>query len=243
MLTIEMLSGENFEYRNYKAPSFVLDEGAFESEVQKSVYHFTYIRLDRRIETEYKKEGADFDEDKIDTLEQLRDMVKEKADCDGLPEAGDYVSKMFVLALNICSGITVGVAGFDGMYADTIQYGNQYIGVEEWSDSRKQLFSSIKETARTILSKKFNLKELDKGRNIYKPFAPELSSKAVDMYINTVFGYYNTTSEGKKDNKVYGLARRSAKKEKAFVLLMKAMFCKYGCEVKTGKVKEVDVLC
>lgn len=216
-------------------PSFVIDSASFQEEVQNTVYYFQYVKFAKKLTAESEKTGDERDEDLLKALDKITDVL-------ALYEKGDYVSTAYAFSMGLVSG-TIGIAGFNDLFADVLTYSDNYLGAEAWTDSRKASFTAIKKRCNDILAYKFDLKTIDDGRGIYKAFTPEMSSKAVELFINSCYGQNTTGSTGKKDAKIYGIRRKAVKKERAFVLLCMAFFKKYGCEVATTKkTKVVDVI-
>lgn len=221
--------------RDFLTPSFVIDSLAFQNEVQNTVYYFECVKMMHQLDTESNKDKDDRDDVKI---RELKARINDLADYN----KGDYVSCMYAFSMGIVSG-SVGIAGFDNLFSDVKTYGEQYTGVESWTDDRKKAFTSIKTACNNLLAWKFNLAQIDASRGIYKTFVPEMSSRAVEMFINAVYGVDGRGSAGKKDEKIYGIRRRAMKKERAFVLLCTSMFKKYGCRIeKEVKTKTVDFI-
>lgn len=236
--TISIISHDkdfNKVNRDFLTPSFVVDSGKFQEEVQNTVYYFECVKMMHQLDTECNKDKDDRDEVKI---RELKARISDLADY----RKGDYVSCIYAFSMGIVSG-TVGIAGFDNLFSDVKVYGEQYTGVEGWTDDRKKAFTSIKTACNNILSWKFNLAQIDADRGIYKTFVPEMSSRAVEMFINAVYGVDGRGSAGKKDEKIFGIKRRAMKKERAFILLCASMFKKYGCEIgSTPRTKTVDFI-
>jgi len=221
--------------RDFLTPSFVIDSGTFQKEVQNTVYYFECVKMMHQLDAESNKDKDDRDEEKI---RELGARINALSDYN----KGDYVSVVYAFSMGIVSG-TVGIAGFDNLFSDVKTYGEQYTGVESWSDDRKKAFTAIKTACNNLLAWKFNLNQIDAGRGIYKTFVPEMSSRAVEMFINAVYGVDGRGSAGKKDEKIFGIKRRAMKKERAFILLCASMFKKYGCEIgSTSRTKVVDFI-
>ena len=216
-------------------PSFVVNPALFQNEVQYTVNYFQCLKFTKRYNSEIEKPEDERDEEFEEELKNIIDTLEPY-------EKGDYVATTYAFSMGLVSG-TIGIAGFNDLFADVLAYADNYIGAEAWTDSRKSAFTAIKKRCNDLLAWKFDLKTIDDGRGIYKPFTPEMSSKSVELFINSCYGQNTTASTGKKDAKVYGIRRKAVKKERAFVLLCMAFFKKYGCEVSTAKkVKLVDVI-
>ena len=235
-ITINTFNSELEEIaREVMTPSFVIDSSLFEEEVQNTVYYFQYLRFAKKLASESEKTGDERDEGLIKALQKIVNSLASY-------ERGDYVSTAYAFSMGFVSG-TIGISGFNDLFSDVLTYSDNYLGCESWSDARKTAFTGIKKRCNDLLVWKFDLKTIDNGRGIYKPFTPEMSSKAVELFINSCYGQNSVGSTGKKDEKVYGIRRKAVKKERAFILLCMAFFKKYGCEVGTAKkVKLVDVI-
>ena len=235
-MLIETFNGELKEItKEVKLPSFVIDSIQFKEEVQNTVYYFQYLKFQKKLASESEKTGDEKDEDFIKALQKMTDTLSAY-------ERGDYVSIAYAFSMGLVSG-TIGISGFNDLFSDILTYSDNYLGCESWSDTRKASFTAIKKRCNDLLAWKFDLKTIDDGRGMYKPFTPEMSSKAVELFINSCYGQNSVGSTGKKDEKVYGIRRKAVKKERAFILLCMAFFKMYGCEIKTTKkTKVVDVI-
>lgn len=242
MMTLKTWTSDNkYSAISVKTPSFVIDTEKFAEMVQ-------YVHNDsveRKLNSAINKAEETYDNAILaDDIEQAeKQIAKAKKALETFVNARmeteetepDKIATIFGLSLGFASG-KVGVSGFDNLYQKSKAYGLKYIGSEDWKDTRKAEFSGIKAGCNTLLSEKFDTS----NKSVYKGFELSLRSVDVEMFINSVFGTYSTASEGKKDSKIYGVGRKATNKEKAFVLLCKAVFFRYGVDIDTNKARKLN---
>lgn len=232
-MVIEVLGKDMFGFCDVCVPHFVVDVYKFKDEVQKTIDYYTVKKLEKALEN--IKADSDMEEEEREGKEkEVNGLINYLKNSGRGNVCGDSASVYYAVAFKLISG-SLGVAGFNDLYNQVTEYGERYIGSEEWTDDRKRMFSAIKNGCNRIMTEKLNLTVIDAGRDIYKSFTPEFSSKAIDMFIYSVFGRDEVGTTGKKDNKVIGIKRRQVKKEQAFVLLLRSLMKKYGCDIETRK--------
>lgn len=225
-----------FEAISVKFPSFVIDIATFDKLCTRAIANFDVMKYTSRIAKKAEEISAEHDAEKReslldeqDNLEHALAMVKQEAG------EADTISNTFVLALGFASA-KIGVAGFNDLYLETTNY-SQFLGSEKWSQERKASFTKIKTEANSLFQNKFG-----KGDGkLYKPFTVELNSTYIEVFISATLGHYARVSEGKKDNRTFGLTCRIMKKEQSYLELCRCLFDKYGCHIDKG-VKFVDVI-
>lgn len=225
-----------FETINCKFPSFVIDAAEFDKLCTHAIANFDAMKYTARIAKKAEEIASEKDaEEKAilvyeqEQLEHALYMVKQEAG------EADTISNTFVLALGFASA-KIGVAGFNDLYLETTNY-SQFLGSEKWSQERKASFSKIKQEANSLFQNKFG-----KGDGkLYKPFTVELNSTYIEVFISATLGHYARVSEGKKDNRTFGLTCKVMKKEQSYLELCRCLFDKYGCHIDKG-VRFVDVI-
>ena len=251
MVSIKVWKSMKLSDEAYKTPFFVIDEKGFFKAVQEHHMEATKRTLKTRIQAievsiaNIKANDKLSKEAKAEDLKKATDkLTKAKEEYRSFTEATenmvfDISFDPIVINFAVSFGLDkrgFGVAGFNSLYSMTCDYIRDYRFSEEWSDSRKKAFTALKNGYNNLVSVKFPLKD----SKMYKGFTPDFRSKDIQLLVDKIGGVIKDTKETK--TRTNGKAVNILKKEPAYIAFLDTVFFRYGCEVSTQKVKEVEII-